>query len=1188
MSRITKEEIEKTKCGRFLLSDENIYLSIYSLNSYVFEYNLLNTEDRILYHRLQDKFDARFINGVITRVREQIIELFDKDKYIEAKVYFKPKKLSENGELEFRPLHSTGLITQIAIVSMLHLFVYEIPEEEEGDPKLRLSNLSRLIPSDFYGNRVSVKPEYLFKPWKQQYQKYNQNSNDALMKYHTSLEYKYEVTLDLENFFPTINPIIIYRYIINHLPAYLNDEERKMMKRILQKLLFCKLTTTFDEKTAGQYYKVTKGAGNYDNVDKIEQNEKECWAFKEKSDKFVRGIPQGLPQSYFLGNIYMISIAEIFRKKFTGVSYFYVDDSVIFTNDVREDNFKEQLKELNKQIADEANNFEEDSAIYPEGTEKFYKSDLYGVNVHLDGKSNYTRLDNLDDSEVYLKCISREMSQAGSDFFRMYSDEENRNLEEKLDVLSKQVKAKRDQLVEEKSQKRDSGNEDAIEKDEDDTQKFEKRLTRYYRFFEYRKQRLVAMHQPENGSDEDYKKELEKIIYSELSEEDMEDDEKILQAFMNSYGADIWDAAIGMYQTFADDKEQNVLKNYILKINELCYGKASVEFSYLECTYRDLLRNEEENDYSVEEDIFEETLKRYMTEEDLRDIYNDPYKTLKYLARVRLKRYANKHYEVAEDYSSKLLKKTDEEILKILLSENEKLPSRLRIVCASTQKIIRMVLNTVCSYLFNVEVSNHPVLAQNSKKALTYGELRILSFVRNSLFTIEEFRKREILLDDKQNKDTADYSIMKVLEIYHSFVKDPVSIDKLIITHKYTCDVWKNGSKHLYFYTLHNQEHAIVLIQNIVKLIHAIDFLKISAIDYYILFLACYLHDISMVKIPALDSFLTDTNEADELAQELLDEFNKELQKDNLEEKITENEIKEKQNLYEDELDILSVKKYMLESYKKLDEYFEKKIRGRHAIDSSSEIRQRTEIKYLDMPMRELVAEVSEAHGADERNIYSIKSNASSRLMSIKFDKILLRLADLLDMSSYRVSKPILYHNMEQMSEESAFHWISHLLTQGYKLRTKYEIGSSKSSGAENLKETENIEGVLTPQTITEKLILEIPVDISQMSTIECENPCRKVQIGNISRQEITLICGEGCQNKSNDGLENRCNFLCRWFCVKNDYLIKELVALKEYLNRNKNNYFKCEIEIKIKCNNKTSIEARQFEILNHYIQDRK
>ena len=291
MSRITKEEIEKTKCGRFLLSDENIYLSIYSLNSYVFEYNLLNTEDRILYHRLQDKFDARLINRVITRVRKQIIELLDEDKYIEAKVYFKPKKLSENGELEFRPLHSTDLITQIAIVSMLHLFVYEIPEEEEGDPKLRLSNLSRLIPSDFYGNRISVKPEYLFKPWKQQYQKYNQNSNDALMKYHTSLEYKYEVTLDLENFFPTINPIIIYHYVINHLPAYLNDEEREMMKRVLQKLLFCReMNYILDNLTAKQRRKNMQHIKNKDTLIELKLRKK-LWNKGYRYRKNVNKLP---------------------------------------------------------------------------------------------------------------------------------------------------------------------------------------------------------------------------------------------------------------------------------------------------------------------------------------------------------------------------------------------------------------------------------------------------------------------------------------------------------------------------------------------------------------------------------------------------------------------------------------------------------------------------------------------------------------------------------------------------------------------------------------------------------------------------------------------------------------------------------------------------------------------------------
>lgn len=84
------------------------------------------------------------------------------------------------------------------------------------------------------------------------------------------------------------------------------DEVEKYLRQYVGDICTIDDTTTFDEKTAGQYYKVTKGAGNYDNVDKIEQNEKECWAFKEKSDKFVRGIPQGLPQSYFLGNIYMI------------------------------------------------------------------------------------------------------------------------------------------------------------------------------------------------------------------------------------------------------------------------------------------------------------------------------------------------------------------------------------------------------------------------------------------------------------------------------------------------------------------------------------------------------------------------------------------------------------------------------------------------------------------------------------------------------------------------------------------------------------------------------------------------------------------------------------------------------------------------------------------------------------------
>lgn len=39
------------------------------------------------------------------------------------------------------------------------------------------------------------------------------------------------------------------------------------------------------------------------------------------------------------------------------------------------------------------------------------------------------------------------------------------------------------------------------------------------------------------------------------------------------------------------------------------------------------------------------------------------------------------------------------------------------------------------------------------------------------------------------------------------------------------------------------------------------------------------------------------------------------------------------------------------------------------------------------------------------------------------------------------------------------------------------------------------------------------------------------------------MLWGDRDAYRTLNALENRCNFLCRWFCVKNDYLIKELVS---------------------------------------------
>lgn len=500
----------------------------------------------------------------------------------------------------------------------------------------------------------------------QQYQKYNQNSNDALKKYHTSLEYKYEVTLDLENFFPTINPVIIYHYIIGYLPAHLSEQDMSLMKTVLRKLLFCELdfgksdTTIFTEQLQEQYLKISKHKTlkskddeqqNTINTEKTKDAEPPETAVKSR--KFVRGIPQGLPQSYFLGNIYMIIVSEIFRNTFTGVSYFYVDDSVIFTNDIQEDKFRKQLENINEQITKKEQDFlkkyqKENTEIYPQNTQEFYESNLYGVGLHLSGKSSYVRLDRLDESEVYLKCISRQMSQAGSDFFRMYSDEENRNLEKKFEILCQQVKAQLDKL-EKQSQEKEKQN--LPEPEVRDTKKFKDRLIRYYRFFKYRKQRLSAMHRPEDDSDEQiYKEELEEIIYAGVQDKTLErfidgrvqsakEKKDILERFMKSYSNDIWDAAVGMYQTFAEEEEISKLQRYVQEIDKLCIKEGGEKFSYLQCTYRELLGDNAD-----------------MTEEELHILYDDSYKSLKRLAQIKLKKYANKHYEVAEYYCARFQK----------------------------------------------------------------------------------------------------------------------------------------------------------------------------------------------------------------------------------------------------------------------------------------------------------------------------------------------------------------------------------------------------------------------------------------------------------------------------------------------------------------------------------------------------
>ena len=279
-----------------LFDKSNIFLALYSVNSYICNRELLTKDDRNSLNRLKDIFDKENIDGWIKKIKNRLEGLINGDDYLKAKVYFKPKKY-EDGKSIFRPIHHSSLLDQITAVAMLNLLIYDFDDEN----KVGMSDLSRLIPHNFYGNRVAYDIEHLFIPWEVQYKKYNKITNEKYRKYHDNLEYKWEVDLDIKDFFPSINPSVLFRYISKLLPVNLSDQNKKIILKILEKLIFVEIEE-LDKDDLNRY--------------RGKENDFLC--------SFSQGIPQGLPQSYFFANLLMIRIEKIYKKAFPKSEMFFL------------------------------------------------------------------------------------------------------------------------------------------------------------------------------------------------------------------------------------------------------------------------------------------------------------------------------------------------------------------------------------------------------------------------------------------------------------------------------------------------------------------------------------------------------------------------------------------------------------------------------------------------------------------------------------------------------------------------------------------------------------------------------------------------------------------------------------------------------------------------------------------------
>ena len=380
-------------------------------------------------------------------------------------------------------------------------------------------------------------------------------------------------------------------------------------------------------------------------------------------------------------------------------------------------------------------------------------------------------------------------------------------------------------------------------------------------------------------------------------------------------------------------------------------------------------------------------------------------------------------------------KKQDNEIYKIvktcgLINDSN---NRFKLINLQTDELYRIVMNAYFSEVISIDANDLKCLAKKNNKPIYYNEARVLLFLRNKKFNLVNFYAK---FNDYKNGKMLDYMLFEVVDYFEKFVQDPVYIDNLIMIHKYTSDIWKNGSKYLHFYTLHNQEHAIGLIRAITMLMKSLNYFQISKKDYYILFISCYLHDISMVLHPNLmECFIKDNKESNIIYFEF---------KNHLKGLMEQNDNGKGLNYIGEQ----SIKRLLVEFFVKVDQYYEGYIRKNHPKQSAKFIRNSNDFNFIDDVIKDIVAEISQAHGYNVDEIYKIKSNAKDNIVSEKYIKILLRIGDLLDMSSNRISNAILDNSQNSMPLAARFHWLSHKAISNMDIQVQYDFKNKNNEVA--------------------------------------------------------------------------------------------------------------------------------------------
>lgn len=1115
------EGIRKSKLYKSILDPQNIYNAIFALESYVFEKGLLENDDLELYYSLGDKYDIKTIKSKIEECQERLKKILSSpEELFEVRVFFKIKKYDDGtGKIKYRPMHTAGLIDQICMVCLLQPLMFD---DCSGERKY--SDLSKLIPHNFYGNIPSTDVGQLFKRWQDQYKKYTEDALDKRRRYQQNHRYNAEITLDIKNFFPSVNPAFIYNYIIEKLSTALQTEEDKScLNVIVSKLLYFRVKKENIRPWSEVYY------GNE----------------VEGEDFMVRGIPQGLPQSYLFGNLCMIEVSKKMTEQFDGDAYFYVDDSVIYVTssldkdpvDKQLEDFKMRLAKLNKSLEQHfgqplENTIGEDilSTEFLEFQERLNNDlECYKISFHESEKSEFRLLDDNKDPLGGEENLARVPSKMG-EIFNTFDEVDDAVSYEKLSSYLKVVENQLKQLRDIQSKQQIKG--DGIPQSDRCAAQM-KRMKRFKRYFLFRK--LI----------------FEIRLKGELTDEMIGNFKKDFQI----------EGVIEDKSGWFDRFEEDIFSSECRIIIEMQPNKSAKNFQEKICSFEKKL-----TEVTAGQMPYLYFCKDTAATLKIKELSSDPYRSL--IKWVRANYKENRNLSQTKQVNQ-LIRFINEKGCDYLLHGFGS-ARFTRFVFRNSQEFKRKIVNTYFSEMIGVKSSDALSFVKDNSRHLCYTELRLLARLRNRRFNCKEFLSFTQSIDphDLSNRMAIDMGILTVLNLFIRKVQNPNWVDALILTHRVVKGLWYNGSKFLNSYTLHNEEHAVTLINKSVRIIKTIDYLCIKNIDYYILFLSCYLHDISMVIHPDLYG-LCGTNEASmSIISDFIDQLQNEYKRFNAID-ITDNKSTR----------LKDTGKFMIDMFQRIFVYFENSVRSSHPFDSAKYIRESANrfFKYIDPSILSFVAKVSESHGYDAADVYGLKSEAKNDLISLKYMMIVIRLADLLDLANDRVNYHLLRENIPHMGEISKFHWISHLITDEIQLTAKYPVADR----------------LLNQKPITEILTFDLYLNVRYMFALKRGTPCRMCFIDRTSKTKpaeeykksdcIVLKIGEppsDCEPK------DKCPFMCRWVLKKHGWLINELFELKKYLFSVNNTMISTEIKVNIFFRDEYKLDADLIDSVKDFLEN--